>query len=67
MFWTLTTGNYSTLIDSHGMDGRALQGLCSEGYACPNGGRNYAFLTEMGLPKEFQRLMILAMMTPSDC
>ena len=23
MFWTLTTGNYSTLIDSHGMDGRA--------------------------------------------
>ena len=39
--------------------------LCSEGYEFPCYGRDYAFLTQTGLPKAFHKLMMLAMMTPS--
>ena len=41
------------------------QRLCSDGYEFPCCGRNYAFLTQTGLPKAFHRLMRLAMITPS--
>jgi hypothetical protein len=40
-------------------------GLCSDGYEFPCCGRDYAFLTQTGLPKAFHRLMMLAMTTPS--
>src|SRR5208282_237540 len=42
-----------------------LVGLCSDGYEFPCCGRNYRFLTETGLPNEFHRLMMLAMIAPS--
>ena len=48
-------GQWTRFID------RALFG----GYACPDAGRNYAFLKETSLPKAFHRLMRLAMTPPS--
>ncbi len=44
--------------------GRSL-GLCPDGYEFPCYGRDYAFLTQTGLPKAFHRFSRLAMITPS--
>jgi hypothetical protein len=58
-FADLPVPNYTTLSR------RAQDRLCSEGYEFPRYGRDYAFLTQTGLPMAFHRLMRLAMMTPS--
>ncbi|MGF6292642.1 hypothetical protein QFZ98_004503 [Paraburkholderia youngii] len=39
--------------------------FCPDGYKFPCYGRDYAFLTQTGLPKAFHRLSRLAMITPS--
>ncbi|RWA45745.1 hypothetical protein AU476_39315 [Cupriavidus sp. UYMSc13B] len=43
----------------------AIVGLCPDGYEFPCYGRDYAFLTQTGLPKAFHRFSRLAMITPS--
>jgi hypothetical protein len=48
-----------------GTSGDGGEGLCSDGHEFPCCGRNNAFLTQTGLPKAFDKLMMLAMITPS--